>query len=133
MNKVNGIVDTEDRFLVRESVVLKNLLIMIEKSGAELKTMGTLLERAYAMAQRIIEDRVLEDSKANRAALKAREIKLHDEEHNDLVIYYHFTCRGYNEKFGMTRDVLKSEISVRLGKYTSEIGAVFNNARQKTT
>lgn len=54
--KVTGIIDNVVGQLVRDSVVLQNLLDMLQKSGAELKIMGTLLERAYAMAQWVIED-----------------------------------------------------------------------------
>lgn len=49
---------------------------------------------------------MVKDGKTNRAALRAREIKVYKEEQKDLVIYYHFTCRGREEKFGVTRDVL---------------------------
>lgn len=116
-DKITGIIDNEDRLLVRESAVLQNLLVMLQQSGSQLKMMGTLLERAYAMSQRVVEDMVVSDGKANRAALKARDIKVYREEQHDLVIYFYFTCRGREERFGVTRDVLRSEISVRLGKY----------------
>lgn len=131
MNEKLGIIDNVDRQLIRDSVVLQNLLVMLQKSGAELKIMGTLLERAYAMSQRVIEDMVVADGKANRIALKEREIKIYREEHKDLVIYYYFTCRGREERFGVTRDVLRSEISVRLGKYIAELGQAIKGDRRK--
>lgn len=129
MTEKLGIIDNTDRQLVRDSVVLQNLLVMLQKSGAELKLMGTLLERAYAMSQRVIEDMVVADGKANRIALRERDIKVYKEEQQDLVIYYYFTCRGREERFGVTRDVLRSEISVRLGKYTAQLGEIFKDIR----
>ncbi|MBU5672663.1 hypothetical protein [Paenibacillus brevis] len=128
--KVTGIIDNVDRQLVRDSVVLQNLLVMLQKSGAELKIMGTLLERAYAMSQRVIEDMVVADGKVNRAALKDRDIKVYREEQQGLVIYYYFTCRGREERFGVTRDVLRSEISLRLSKYVSELGKMLKDTGQ---
>ncbi|WP_216479827.1 hypothetical protein [Paenibacillus brevis] len=103
---------------------------MLQKSGAELKIMGTLLYKAYAMSQRIIEDMAVADGKANRLALKDRDIKVYREEQQDLVIYYYFICRGREERFGVTRDVLRSEISVRLGNYIADLGRMIKDPQR---
>lgn len=129
--KIAGREKIEDLVLIRDNVVLSNLFVMLQKNGADLEINRSILNKAYAMAGRYVEDRVLEDSKANRAALASRGVKIHREEHQDnFIVYYHYTCRGYTDKFGVTRDVLRSEISWRLAGYISELGQALKEARQ---
>lgn len=129
--KMMGKEKIEDLVLIRDNVVLGSLFTMLQKNGADLEFNRSILNKAYAMAGRYIEDRVLEDSKANRAALKARGVKIHREEHQDnFIIYYHYTSRGYTDKFGITRDVLRSEISWRLAGYISELGGMIRGNSQ---
>ena len=40
---------------------------------------------------------------------------------NELVHYNKIICRGYEENFGIMREVMKAEISIRLGRYMSEV------------
>lgn len=119
-----------DRELVLRYVVLQNLFAMLQKNGAELGFMRTLLERAYAMAGRVIDDWVLEDIKINRAELESRGIKVRKEEHSGSIVNYHFTCRGYNDQLGISKDVLKSEISKCLTSYISKLGQALKEVRQ---
>ncbi|UUZ85840.1 hypothetical protein LJK88_21675 [Paenibacillus sp. P26] len=44
-----------------------------------------------------------------------------NDEQIDLVIYHKIICRGYEERFGMVRDVVRSEISIRLTKYLEDM------------
>lgn len=129
-SKINGITKVEDYELVREHAILQNLFIMLQKSGSDMKFMKNLLERAYSMAGRIIEDMVLEDSKANRTALKERFMKIHQENTMILSSIYQFTCRGFKDEFGVTRNVLRTEISLRLSQYIAELGKMLKEWRQ---
>lgn len=84
-----------------------------------------MLTRAYTMCAKLIEDRIFQDMKSLRIALKESGIQVSKEEQNSdgFIIRYHYTCRGYNDNFAMTRDVMRSEISVRLAKYMSDVAA----------
>ncbi|GIO39277.1 hypothetical protein J41TS12_41380 [Paenibacillus antibioticophila] len=129
--KLMGKEKIEDLVLIRDNAILQNLFTMLQKNGADLEFNRSILNKAYAMAGRYIEDRVLEDSKANRAALASRGVKIYREEYqDDFIIFYHYTSRGYTDKFGVTRDVLRSEISWRLAGYISELGQALKEARQ---
>ncbi|MNJ05393.1 hypothetical protein D3C73_1666750 [compost metagenome] len=45
----------------------------------------------------------------------------------ELIVYHKIFCRGYQERFGMMRDVMRTEISLRLTKYTAEIGVILKD------
>lgn len=55
-----------------------------------------------------------------RKELSKKNIKVLTDEQVDLVVYYKIVCRGYEERFGIVRDIMRSEISVRLTKYINE-------------
>ncbi|MNO02893.1 hypothetical protein D3C81_2234330 [compost metagenome] len=56
--------------------------------------------------------------------MRQRNIKILDGEQDDFIVYHKILCRNYTEKFGLTRDVMRSEIRLRLTKYTSEVGVL---------
>ncbi|MNI98359.1 hypothetical protein D3C73_1571900 [compost metagenome] len=49
------------------------------------------------------------------------------DEQEDFLLYYKILFRGYQERFGLTRDVMRTEISLRLTRYTSELGTVLKD------
>lgn len=57
-----------------------------------------------------------------KKALKQSDIKIFDEEYAGDIIRYKYICRGYHDKFAMIRDVIKAEISIRLGRYVQRAG-----------
>lgn len=112
--------------MLRDYLLLLQMHIMVQKELTDLKLSGNLLKRAYGMCAKAIEERIFQDTKTLRIGLKERGIQVSKEEQDSdgFVIRYHYTCRGYSEHFAMTRDVMRSEISIRFGNYISEIGAI---------
>jgi hypothetical protein len=53
--------------------------------------------------------------------MKKRNIKVFDEETNDGIIYHKYSCRGYEDRFGIVRETLRTEISFRLANYAASI------------
>ncbi|MNN69986.1 hypothetical protein D3C81_1858140 [compost metagenome] len=76
------------------------------------------------MAGRYIQNRVMQDTYRLQRELKQRNIKVLEDEQEDFLLYYKILFRGYQERFGLTRDVMRTEISLRLTRYTSELGVV---------
>ncbi|MEF2966079.1 hypothetical protein V3851_09575 [Paenibacillus sp. M1] len=126
-----GMITMEEREMMRDYILLTHIHAMVQKSITDLKYTDNILKKTFEMCGRVIEDRVITDMKALRQTLKGNGIVIQNEEHDGFVIRYHFTCRGYQDKFSMTRDVMKAEISIKLGKYVGEIGAAIKS--QKTT
>ncbi|MEF2964528.1 hypothetical protein V3851_01690 [Paenibacillus sp. M1] len=118
------IITTEELTMLRDYILLPHMMTMVQKSLADVEYSTNILKRSYYMAGRYVLDSITKDLYRLRRELKQRNIKIVNEEQADLVVYYRYYCRGYEERFGMTRDVMRSEISLRLTKYTAELGAL---------
>ncbi|QHT60835.1 hypothetical protein GXP70_13335 [Paenibacillus lycopersici] len=126
-----NIITTEERAMLRDYILLPHMVKMVEKSIADVEHMTTVLKRAYLMAGQKILDRVSQDLYGLRRELNQRNIRILNEEHADLVVYHRYFCRGYEDRFGMTRDVMRSEISMKLARYTSELAALLKEGPPK--
>ncbi|WP_236330407.1 hypothetical protein [Paenibacillus auburnensis] len=115
---------TLERTMVRDLILLPYIDTMVSKSMQEVDRSGNMLTRTYLMAGRYIQNRVMQDTYRLQRELKQRNIKVLEDEQEDFLLYYKILFRGYQERFGLTRDVMKTEISLRLTRYTSELGAV---------
>ena len=129
MIKPTGIITTEERRMMRDYILLTHMLTMVQKSIDDLKFMDSIMKDTYLMCNEHIENLVLLDAKNHRLALKEQGIEVTREEHAGFVVYYHYVCRGYTDRLGLTRDVMRSEISIRLGKYVTEVGEIFKASR----
>jgi predicted metallo-beta-lactamase superfamily hydrolase len=59
-----------------------------------------------------------------RRELSLWRIRVVDEKQVDLVLnHHHFAYRGYEDELGHVREVMRSEISVRLASYFAEISS----------
>ncbi|MNC58953.1 hypothetical protein D3C75_1087260 [compost metagenome] len=50
---------------------------------------------------------------------------------DDFVLNFVYRFRGYTGNFGITREELRSQMSLRLGKYVSEIIAMLGQSKSK--
>ncbi|WP_433921547.1 hypothetical protein [Paenibacillus taichungensis] len=41
---------------------------------------------------------------------------------DEFITYNKIYCRGHQERFGLIRDVMRTEISLRLTRYTADLG-----------
>ncbi|NGM83407.1 hypothetical protein G5B47_13370 [Paenibacillus sp. 7124] len=115
------IITAEERTMLRDCILLPYMEKMVQKSIAEIEYSTNILKRLYLAAGQYILEQIMKDLYRLRRELKQRNIRILTEEQSDLVVYHYFYCRGYKERFGMTRDVMRSEISLRLTRYTSEL------------
>lgn len=74
------------------------------------------------MAGQAIQRRITQDAYQLRKELKQRNIKVVIDEQEEFLVYHKIFCRGRQERFGLTRDVMHTEISLRLTSYTAELG-----------
>lgn len=121
------ILTTAERMYVRDLILLPHIDTMVSKSMKEIERSGNVLSRVYLMAGRYIQNRVMQDTYALQKELRQRNVRFIADEQDDFISYYKIFFRGYQERFGLTRDVMRSEISVRLTKYTSELGGVLKD------
>ncbi|OMF95030.1 hypothetical protein BK146_16765 [Paenibacillus sp. FSL R7-0333] len=120
----------EELKIVRDLILLPYLDTMVAKSLKEVELSSNVLNRTYMTAGRYIQKRIIQDSYQLRQQLKQRNIKIVEDSHEDFVTYNMIYFRGYQQRFGLTRDVMRTEISLRLTKYTTELGNALNENRR---
>ena len=112
---------TEELHLVRDLILLPHMEAMVQRSMEDAQNSTNVLRRLYAQTGQTILNRMAQDSKRLRSELKKRQIQILDQEHSDFIIYHKLLCRGYQQNFGMTRDVMRTEIRTRLTKYVGDL------------
>ncbi|WP_178382397.1 hypothetical protein, partial [Paenibacillus sp. P3E] len=117
----------DERTMVRDLILLPYIDTMVGKSLKEIENSGNILKRAYLMAGQTIQRRIMQDTYQLQKELKQRNIRVLADEQEEFLVYYKIFCRGYQERYGLTRDVMRTEISLRLTKYTAELGAVLKD------
>lgn len=118
---------SEELHMIRDCILLPYMLTMVQKSVDDIARSPNLLKQLYTAVGQAVMNKISKDLYDMRRELSKRNIKIVSEEHADVVVYHRLLCRGYEDRFGMTRDVMRSEISVRLKKYIQEIiGQVTN-------
>ncbi|WNS43674.1 hypothetical protein [Paenibacillus sp. MMS20-IR301] len=120
-------ITVEERTMVRDLILLPYIDTMVSKSLKELEQSGGILKRAYLIAGQSIQRRIMQDTYQLQRELKQRNIKVLADEQEDFLVYYKIFCRGYQERFGLTRDVIRTEISLRLTRYTAELGTLLKD------
>ncbi|MCE3202461.1 hypothetical protein [Paenibacillus sonchi] len=120
--KTGGMLTNEERTMVRDLILLPYIDTMVSKSLMEVKHSNNVLSRSYLLAGRYVQNRVVQDVYKLRQELKRRNIKVVEDTQDDFIIYNWIYFRGYQEHFGMTRDVMRTEISLRLTRYTADLG-----------
>jgi hypothetical protein len=118
---------TEELTMVRDYVLMPHMLTMVQKAADEIKNSSNILRRHFMVSTQILMDRITKDMYLLRKELTRRNIKVVADEQVDVVIYHKIICRGYEERFGMIREVVRSEISVRLTNYLNEMSKLLES------
>ncbi|WP_342481824.1 hypothetical protein NST07_15095 [Paenibacillus sp. FSL L8-0340] len=124
VNTGEKMLTNEEREMVRDLILLPYIDTMVSKSMKEIQHSGNILSRSYLLAGRYVQKRVVQDVYRLRQELKRRNIKVIEDTQDDFITYSMIYFRGYQERFGMTRDVMRTEISLRLSRYTADLGDV---------
>ncbi|MEC0328707.1 hypothetical protein P4H42_03600 [Paenibacillus macerans] len=126
---MNGKITTEELTMLRDYILLPYMLTLVQKSVDDIEHSPNLLKQLYLAAGQAVINRISKDMRDINRELTKRNIKIISDEHSDFIVYHHYYCRGYQDRFGMTRDVMRSEISTRLGAYVAKFGAAVKEQR----
>lgn len=126
-DKMNNILTIEERVMVRDLILLPYIDTMVGKSIREMERSGNVLAQSYIMAGRYVQKRIMQDITRLKKELRQRSVKVEEAENDDFLLYFNIYYRGYQEKFGMTRDVMRTEISLRLTQYTNDFGGIIKD------
>ncbi|WP_123039985.1 hypothetical protein [Cohnella candidum] len=125
--KPAGQATPEELKMIRDYVLLPHLLTILQNSLEEVQHSTNVMKKVFAALTQLIMNRVTKDMYQVKRELSRRNIKILNDEQADMVVYHRFVCRGYEDRFGMVREVMRSEISVRLTNYISEIAALLKD------
>lgn len=125
-DKPKGRATTEELALIRDAVLLPHALTMAQKGLDEIERSKIALHQAMAQFMRIMIERISAETFAARRQLRQRNIRVLADETSDDIIYHQFTCRGYTDKFGMTREVARAEIAKHISR---TVAAIINPQR----
>lgn len=120
----------EEFSLIRDSILLPHLQTMVHRSIDDMEHSSGILKRLHITTAQVLLTRISDDLYAVKRELKRRNIKILNDEQSDNVLYYHFICRGYKDRFGIVREVARSELSVRLAKYIKDLLAQLSKKPQ---
>lgn len=116
-----GRATSEELTMIRDIVMFPHMLTMCDKSLQEVKRSPNLFKRYFEQFLQLLMNKISKDLFSLRRELKLRNIKVFDDETNDGIIYHRYVCRGYEDKFGIVRETLRTEISFRLARYATTI------------
>lgn len=124
---VRKMITVEERTMVRDLILLPYIDTMVSRSLKEIELSSSILKRAFVIAGQAIQRRIMQDTYQLQKELKQRNIKVLPDEQEDFLVYHKIFCRGYQERFGLTRDVMRTEISLRLTRYTADLSAALKD------
>ncbi|MCL6458581.1 MAG: hypothetical protein K6T85_11305 [Gorillibacterium sp.] len=114
----------EELIMLRDYILLPHLLTMVQHNKEDIDSSSLLLKKLYQIATQVLMDRISKDIYALRREFSRRSIKVFADEQEDVVYYFKYICRGYENKFGIIREVMRAELSVKLTAYLADIYAV---------
>lgn len=125
MIQQSGRPTNEETELIRDFILYPHILRMIHKSQEDIDAAHVSLKGIIGRCLDFLMSRATKDYYELKRNLKARNIRVVEEEANEGILYYRYYCRGYEERFGIVRETLRNEIISRMTAYTKEIGQKF--------
>ncbi|MGU3473177.1 hypothetical protein ACLBWT_18765 [Paenibacillus sp. D51F] len=103
---------------IREYTLLPMLLTLMERNCQELERTQLSMRTIYIKVTHKMMDLVSQDLFEVKRSLKNSNIKIYPDEQVDTQgAHYRFICRGYEDRFVLMRDIVRSDMSVRLTNY----------------
>lgn len=111
----------EEIQLIRESMMIPLLIDVAVKNRDEIElteyTFTPLYVTACGRVLSLLHDRMREVKQQLRAA----NVRVWAGEQTDFILYTNYVCRGYEDRFGITREHLKTELRVMLTEYMRKV------------
>ena len=117
----SGVPDGEELQMIRDSVLLPHLLTIVQRGTEDAQSSAGVLQRLFVLVAQALHSRISRDLYALRQELARRKIKVEVVEYAGVILYYRYTCRGYEERIGIVREVMRAEIGAKLAGYLKEV------------
>lgn len=113
----------EELEMIRDYCLLPIMLAIVENSRKQIEySVALSIKQLYLAATDALLHRIRRDLTAVKSGLRKHDIKVFEDERQDKNgRYYRFICHGYEDKFSLIRDLIRAEVSIRLGSYIAEV------------
>jgi len=113
--------NNEELQLIKDYILLPMLLTFTTNGRVKAEKIEHMMQELFLLATDALTNLITSDLTHVRKSLRAANIKVWEDEQIDGTMWYRYLCRGYEDRFALTRDLVRAEMSVRLGKYFSEV------------
>lgn len=120
-DEFKGHASIDELTMLRDLLILPHMLTMVDQSNETTKHSGNFLRAFHTELGEAVMDLITRDLGDIRQELRRRRIKTWEAERSEFVLNLGYNCRGYESVFGMTVEVAKAEIGIRLGQYISKL------------
>lgn len=129
--RIKGRATLDELTLIRDKVVYPHIQTMLERGIESMRLSNFPLRDLNIRCLEVLFQRVSDDAHALNVDLRRRNIKVVPDESGDGVIYHKYICRGYEDRFGITHEAIRMEISNRLTQYTDDLRKSFTQRLTK--
>ncbi|OUS67619.1 hypothetical protein B1748_36090 [Paenibacillus sp. MY03] len=119
---LTGMPSIEELEMMRDYIMFPHLITMVQKSIDDISYKQITLKNVLLRCQEYIMQAISADFRGTKQEMRRRGIKVVEEEANDGILYFRYFCRGYEERFGIVREALRTEIISKLTSYTNNLG-----------
>jgi hypothetical protein len=114
--------------LMRDSIILPMALGIVEKNSREVAMSSLTLKLLFSSAAKILAKQIRADAQKSKKVLVERDIRVMEESKDDTELIYRYVCRGHEDRFVMTKDFMRAEIGVRIGRYANSLVGILQEA-----
>lgn len=109
--------------MLRDNIILLMMLNMIDLNRKQLEGSFNTLKPLFLMATDRLVDLINADIIAIKKHFRFAKIKWweHGMSDENFILSYRYICPGYEDTFGMTRDVAKTQLSIKFGEYFARV------------
>ncbi|MED4601709.1 hypothetical protein P9314_13465 [Paenibacillus validus] len=112
---------TEEINMMRDYVLLPIMHSIIIRKAREVERSSETLRLLYSKAAQVLAKNIHVDLSKVKKYLLEKNIRVFEEEKDDRMIRYRYICREHEDSFTITRDYMRAEISVRIGRYADSL------------
>jgi len=111
----------EELLLIRDSVLLLAILNFAKNGRKSAEKLEHIMKDLFLLSIDALIDRVHNDLFHIHKSMRAANIKVWEDEQIESTMWYRYLCRGYKDRLPISRDLVRVEMSVRLGRYFSTV------------
>ncbi|MEK0313754.1 hypothetical protein [Cohnella sp. 56] len=116
-----GRLNTHEMCMLRDLLIAPYMLDLVDVHKGYADRSGAVLRKLNGLLAETLMDIITQDLSDLRTDLRSRQIKTWEMDQDHIALYVGYNCRGYSDKFGMTKEAARGEIRVQLGEYMGDV------------